>query len=132
MSSPAGQVLLQGGNLSTYVGRLVRQVPGWLARLEPTSRVMANGFCMSLPSDQAEPLNVGVGNSLNCAQSNRVGRLTEQMCEALLQLQIFLHWNAITNRRAIGDGAVLSFKEWEQPAFHRKPCNLNRVARFRI
>ena len=40
MFSPAGQALLHGGRLFTYTGRSVRQAPVWLARLEPTSKVM--------------------------------------------------------------------------------------------
>src|SRR5438045_8493804 len=48
MFSPAGQALLHGGRLFTYTGRSVRQAPVWLARLEPTSRVIANGLLISL------------------------------------------------------------------------------------
>ena len=46
MFSPAGQALLHGGRLCTYTGRSVRQAPVWLARLEPRSRVIANGLFM--------------------------------------------------------------------------------------
>ena len=50
MFSPAGHALLHGGRLCTYTGRSVRQAPVWLARLEPASKVIANGLRMSLSS----------------------------------------------------------------------------------
>src|SRR2546429_9354119 len=46
MFSPAGHALLHGGRLCTYTGRSVRQAPVWLARLDPTSRVIVNGLSM--------------------------------------------------------------------------------------
>ena len=47
MFSPAGQALLHGGSRSTYTGRSTRHEPVLLARLEPTSRVMAKGFSVT-------------------------------------------------------------------------------------
>ena len=44
MFSPAGQASLQGGSEFMYSGRSVRQEPVLLARLEPTSRVIAKGL----------------------------------------------------------------------------------------
>jgi hypothetical protein len=50
MFSPAGHALLHGGRLCTYAGRSVRQAPVWLARLDPTSKVIANDLRMSFSS----------------------------------------------------------------------------------
>jgi hypothetical protein len=41
---------LHGGRLCTYAGRSVRQAPVWLARLDPTSKVIANDLRMSFSS----------------------------------------------------------------------------------
>src|SRR6266545_4213155 len=49
MSSPAGQAWLQGASRLTYSARSVRQLPVLLARLEPTSSVIAYGCSVMTP-----------------------------------------------------------------------------------
>src|SRR5690349_17889457 len=115
MSSPAGHALLHGGRRSTYTGRLLRHVPVWLARLEPRSSVMANGFFMILISREAEDPNVAICNPLY--RRNRFGGdlRTEQVCKASLQLEIILDRHATPQLVASGNLALLGFEQGEEP-----------------
>src|SRR5437773_10315751 len=89
MFSPAGQAWLQGGSRSTYNGRLVRHAPVLLARLEPTSRVIANGLSMGTRLVQQTVVgDVAVGHHLNQRNARLVRRIAEQVGITLLQLQV--------------------------------------------
>src|SRR5512145_467518 len=87
MFSPAGQATLHGGSRSTYIGRSVRQVPVWLARLDPGSRVMAKG----LRIEQAELADVAVGHLLDSRNRFVVLLWGKQVREPPLGLEVFLH-----------------------------------------
>src|SRR4249920_3653405 len=99
MFSPAGQAWLHGGRRSTYRGRLVRHAPVLLARLEPTSRVIAKGLSMEARSvQQAVVGNVAVGHRLNRSNAFEVRRIAEQMGIAFLQLEVFVHRDFVPDR----------------------------------
>src|SRR5450755_81295 len=103
MFSPAGQAWLHGGRRSTYTGRLVRQAPVLLARLEPTSRVIANGLSMGSPlMKQAELGDIAVGDRLNQRNAWDVGPIAEKMGETFLQLEVFAHRDLVPDRSPRG------------------------------
>src|SRR5438046_10727831 len=100
MFSPAGQAWLHGGRRSTYRGRLVRHAPVLLARLEPTSRVIAYGLSIDdLLLDQAELIDIAVRHRLNLCNASDVRRITEQMGITFLQLEVFGHGDFVPDRR---------------------------------
>src|SRR5437868_1457522 len=108
MFSPAGQAWLHGGRRSTYTGRLVRHAPVLLARLEPTSSVIATGLSINgLLVHQAELGDIAVGNPLNLRDARQIGKLAEEMGEAFLQFEVFGHGHLVADRRTRGDFAVV-------------------------
>src|SRR5450432_2127426 len=131
MFSPAGQAWLHGGKRSRYTGRLVRHAPVLLARLEPTSSVIANGLSMAVPLEEPEALDVAVGDPLNQRESATLGRLGEQMRKALLQPQVVFNRHLAADLGAARDFAVFRFEQWEQARFDREPGDLDGVGRLR-
>src|SRR4051812_29288954 len=129
MFSPAGQALLHGGRRCTYWGRSVRQLPVLLARLVPTSSVIANGFSISeLLVDQVEALDVAVGARLELVDDVLARPLAEQVRVAPLELQVLLDGHTVTNLVRPGDLPVLGLEDREHPALHGQPSNLHRIA----
>src|SRR5438477_6801045 len=112
MFSPAGHAWLHGGSRSTYSGRLVRHAPVLLARLDPTSSVIAYGLSIErLLLQQAELLDVAVRHHLDQRNASLVRGFAEQVGKALLQLQIFGHGHLVPDRRARRDFAVMRFEQ---------------------
>src|SRR5512145_1500295 len=123
MFSPAGQATLHGGSRSTYIGRSVRQVPVWLARLDPGSRVMAKG----LRIEQAELADVAVGHLLDSRNRFVVLLWGKQVSESALWLQVLLHRQTLAY---LGDArhlAVLGFVHREEARLFRKARDPDRA-----
>src|ERR1700730_546137 len=132
MFSPAGQAWLQGGKRSKYTGRLVRHAPVLLARLEPTSRVIAYGLSIDdLLVQQAELVDIAIGHHLNLCNALEVGRIAEQMGVTFLQLEVFGHGDFVPDRGTRRDFAVLSFEQREKAGLDRQARDLDRVFRGR-
>src|SRR5215470_11795324 len=107
MFSPAGQAWLHGGRRSTYSGRFVRHAPVLLARLEPTSSVMAYGLSMgTVLLQQPELFDVAIGHSLDLGDAREIGVFAEQMGVALLQREILGDRHLPPYRRARNELAV--------------------------
>src|ERR1700676_5307559 len=105
MFSPAGQAWLHGGKRSRTTGRWVRHAPVLLARLEPTSRVIAYGLSIDdLLVQQAELVDIAIGHHLNLCNALEVGRIAEQMGFAFLQLEVFAHRDFVPDRRPCRSG----------------------------
>ena len=132
--------------MRTYSGRSVRHEPVWLARLEPTSSVIANGFSSEVmihPPRAVSGSSYSTGSSrpkrwmLRSARawiraitsSRRTGR--EQVAEPRLQLQVLLDRDAAPDLRDGGDVAVGALPNGEDPGLDRQPRHLDRVARWR-
>src|SRR5436190_21763043 len=116
MFSPAGHAWLHGGRRSTYSGRLVRHAPVLLARLEPTSSVIANGLSIGgLLVQQAEVGDIAVGHRLNLRNASEIRPIAEKMSEAFLQLEVFRHRHLAADRRARGDFAIVRLEKREEP-----------------
>src|ERR1700730_14426898 len=112
MFSPAGQAWLHGGKRSRYTGRLVRHAPVLLARLEPTSRVIAYGLSIDdLLLQQAELLDIAISHPLNPFNAPEVRRITEQMGITLLQLEVFGNRDLVPDRGTRREFAVMCFEQ---------------------
>src|SRR6185503_12895274 len=123
MFSPAGQAWLHGGRRSRYTGRSVRQVPVWLARLEPGSSVMAKG----LRIDEPVLSDVAIGHLLDAGNGLGVERWSKQMRKAALRLEVRLDRQAPAD---LGDAhhlAVLGLEHREDPGLLRKARNMHRL-----
>ena len=99
---------------------------GLLARLEPTSRVIANGF---LHHEKSESFDVAVGASLHLRDDFVAPLGLEEVREALLRAQVVLDRHLPADLRDRHDVAVLGLEDGEQPALGGEPSDLDRVAR---
>ena len=105
-----------------------------MARLEPTSRVIAKGCSITRPL----PARAGCIRRCCGRQSPARGARRflpssdpEQMGEAPLRLQIVLDRNLPADLAAAGDGAVFGFEHREQPALDGEPRQTDGVVRGR-
>src|SRR5450631_2334505 len=132
MFSPAGQAWLHGGRRSRYTGRLVRHAPVLLARLEPISRVIANGLSIDdLLVQQTVLDDIAIGHGLDPCNAFEVRRIAEQMGITFLQLEVFGHGNLVPDRGARSELAVLRLEQWEQTGLDYQAGELDRVFRRR-
>src|SRR6188472_3179965 len=122
MSSPAGQPTLHGGTRSTYTARSVRHEPVLLARLDPTSSVIANGLSMSgsrevgtlvRAGEQPEPGDVVVRPSLDPGHHVLARVVAEQVAEPFLQSEVLLDRHLVPDLRHRGDLSVLRLEDGE-------------------
>src|ERR1017187_3755759 len=128
MFSPAGQAALQGGSRSTYSGREVRQEPVRLARLEPTSRVMANGLFMSaLLRQQPVLADVAIRDGLQLGNDVHPRLLAEEGGVTLLGFQGLLHLKLGADGQPGGDLAVLRREPREKPSLLGQPRHPDRL-----
>src|ERR1700675_1986773 len=128
MFSPAGQAWLHGGRRSTSKGGLLRHAPVLLARLEPTSRVIAYGFSMDYSLvQQAELVDIAISHHLNSGNAFEVRRIAEEMGVAFLELEVFGNGNLVPDRGTRRDYAVLRFVQREEAGLDYQARELDRV-----
>src|SRR5438128_10234656 len=92
---------------------------------------MAKGLSMDrarFPKPKA--FDIAIGNRLDRRDAHGVWRLSEQMCEALLQLQILSDGYLPADLGMARDLAMLGLEQREQPGLDGEACNLDRVRRL--
>jgi hypothetical protein len=129
---------------------LSRQEPVLFARLEPGSRVIANGLGVDLDQlrvvwvmpmlrrlvvvvEQAEAARCcGPRQGLDAGDHVGARLRLEQVREALLQAQVLLDRALAADLRDPGDLAVAGLEDREDARLLRQPRDLDRVARVAV